>query len=210
MLPSHHRTAYSWQKSRNLIERNKIPSQREIRIVSVCEPWRHVRSSLYANSFQGCCWKWDRETEKIKRWMEYIAIPSLLWAPLPGSHHLHHCCRVITFLRKMRFAVPRRVMISFNLSYWSAHFQNSNQAFLSLLFEGLSYLMCKCCWLWTCPVPVLIGHHIGAWATWGGSFPSSMLKVRSTSISQGQIGLHCGYRLAFFTWAVYHWLRSLS
>lgn len=194
---SHHRTAHSWQKSRNLIERNKIPllhSQREIRVVSVCEPWRHVRSSLFTNSSQGCCCerhtKWDKETEKGKRWVEYIAIPSLLGALHPCSHRLHRCCppccRVITFLRKMRFAVPRRLMIPFNLSYWSTQFQNSNRAFLSLLFEGLSYLMCKCCWLWTCPVRVLIGHRI-SWAAWGGPFPSSMFKIHSTTISQGQI-----------------------
>lgn len=32
-------------------------------------------------------------------------------------------------------------------------FENSNQAFLSVLFEApLPYLIFKCCWLWTCPV----------------------------------------------------------
>lgn len=36
------------------------------------------------------------------------------------------------------------------------------------------------------PVPVLIGRRI-IWASWGGSFPSSMLKVHSTSILQGPI-----------------------
>lgn len=114
--------------------------------------------------------------------------PFLIVSPTSLLHHCcPPCCRVITFPRKMRFAVPRRLMSPFNLGYWSTPLQNSNQAFLSLLFEGLSYLMFKCCWLWTCPVRVLIGRRI-SWATWGGSFPSSMLKVHSTSISQGQIG----------------------
>lgn len=193
MPPSHH----SWQKNRNLIERDKIPlllPQREIRVVSVSEPWRHARSSLFTNSSGERHRKWDRETDRKVKTLSGIHCDSFLIVGPTFPAPTVYITAVLPIVESSHF---RRKWDSLcHKDWWSpltsatealSPFQNSNQAFLSLLFEGLSYLMFKCCWLWTCPVRVLIGRRI-SWATWGGSFPSSMLKVHSTGVSQGQIG----------------------
>ncbi len=83
----------------------------------------------------------ERRKRESAEWNTLRSLP-YCEPTLPCSHRLHHCCppccRVITFLQKMRFAVPRRLMIPFNLSYWSTPIQNSNQAFfVSALWRPL-------------------------------------------------------------------------
>lgn len=152
------RGAETWERER---ERNKIPLLRSQKGNKSCQCLWAVAPCeviiIHQQLSGSLLWETRkaRQSEKGKRWVEYVVIPSLLRAPYPCTHRLHHgcppCCWVITFLRKMRFAAPRRLMIPFNLGCWSTRFQNSNQAFLSLLSAGRPYLMFKCCWLWTCP-----------------------------------------------------------
>lgn len=88
--PSHHRTAHSWQRSGNPIQRNKIPllcfAKGEVRVVSVCEPWRRVRSSLFTGSSRwGCCCErhrkvWRTEKEESAEWKTLQRF-SILWSP---------------------------------------------------------------------------------------------------------------------------------
>ena len=109
--PSHHRAAHSWQRSGNPIQRNKIPLLRlakgEVRVVSVCEPRRRVRSSLFTGSSRGlCCCERHRKvwrTEKGKA-LSGKHCDAFLYceAPLPPAPAARHrrCppyCRVITF-----------------------------------------------------------------------------------------------------------------
>lgn len=107
-----------------------------------------------------------------KRWVEniatlfYIVTPHFPLHPPPNIAAVLPTVESSHFPRKMRFAVPWRRMIPFNLSYWSTRFQNSNRAFLSVLFFlKASHILCLSAVDFEhAPVPVLIVRRI-SWAT---------------------------------------------